>query len=191
MDITLRKSSVLQNSITSLLKEMDLSGKIVISMFEKDPEGILASAKQDFEALIGRRKALLDALYDLRVKTGKMNSISGIDDILAQMARVERDSQLLGQLQKNDTRDDPEIVASRLERMRTKEESSLSRFSGPDDTITMSVFEKEDIKGFQSKMRKLARMRQSLKDALAEMNARNVITLSEETVKTLEKEELI
>lgn len=194
MDISLRKAAALQLSITEALKRLRLDGSLTVSIYEADPEAKIAAARTEVTSAMGRRAGLLDALYDLRVRVGEANAKAGVDRLLAELARIERDVQLLSGLGQSPVRDAPEILSARISRLRTREEAPVGRFGTPQalpETIAMSVFDQADLDRFQSELRALTRRRQHVKDGLVELNARTTITPAAETVATLRAEELI
>jgi hypothetical protein len=194
MDISLRKSAALQLLITETLKRLRLDGALTLSIYEEDPEARIRTAREEFTETERRRGALLDALYDLRVRTGEANAGAGVDRLLAELARIERDVQFLTQMGQSQIRDAEGILSARIARMRTRDEAPVSRFGAPQalpETIQLSVFEQADLDRFQSDLRALTRRRQGVKDELVELNARTMISPSPETVATLRAEELI
>jgi len=194
MDISLRKAAALQLSISEALKRLRLDGSLIVSIYEADPEARISAARTEFSEAMRRREGLLDALYDLRIRVGEANARSGVDRLLAELARVERDVQLLTGLGQSPVRDAPEILSARIMRLRTREEAPVGRFGTPQaipETIAMSVFDPADQDRFQSDLRALLRRRQRIKDELVELNAKTTISPSGETLATLTAEELI
>jgi predicted O-linked N-acetylglucosamine transferase (SPINDLY family) len=192
MDISLRKAAALQISIAEALKALKLDTAVSVSIHEPDVQGRIEAANAAWKASWARRKALLDALYDIRKKVSEANQAAGVGDLLAHAARVEKDIQSLSDLVSVNVRESSEIISARIERMKTREDAPQSRFTGvPQDEIRVSLVDEAEKSAFESELRALKRTRQSLKDALLEANARAAIRLSVATVEILQAEELV
>lgn len=193
MEISLRKAAALQLAIGEALKELRLETVLHLSIYDRDPEGKLATEAAAWRAAMTLRTSLLDALYALRVKVGAANQASSVNDRLAELARLEKDLQVYTQLTRNPPRETPDILKARTERLRTREPAPAVRFgsSEPQEAIQVGLFSEGEIDGFKSELRRLTRRRQQIKDELLELNAATKITLDEQTVRTLQAEELI
>lgn len=193
MDISLRKAAALQLSIGEALKELPLDTSLTVSIYDQDPEAKISAKATTWASAMTRRAGLLDALYGVRVRMGAANQSAGVNDRLAELARLERDVQLYTQLARQEPREAPEILSARTERLRTREPAPTARFGGsePQETVEAGIFGQGDIDGFRSELRRLTRRRQTLKDELLELNASTRIGLDPAIVATLEKEELI
>jgi hypothetical protein len=192
MDISLRKAAALQVSIAEALKALKLDPSVSVSIHDPDVQGRIEAASDAFQAALARRKALLDALYDIRKKVAEANQSAGVSDLLAHAARVEKDIQSLSDLASVNTRESSGIISARIERMKTREDAPQTRFTGvPQDEIRVSLLDEAGKAGFERELRALKRTRQGLKDLLLEANARAEIRLSGATVEILQAEELV
>jgi hypothetical protein len=193
MEITLRKAAALQLAIGEALKELPLDTALTVSIYDQDPEAKLAAKASAWSNAMARRAGLLDALYGVRVRVGAANQSAGVNDRLAELARLERDIQLYTQLSRNEPREAADILKARTDRLRSREPAPTGRFGGAElqETVQAGLFGQEEIDGFRSELRRLTRRRQSLKDELLELNAATRIGLDPAIVATLEKEELI
>jgi hypothetical protein len=193
LEISLRKAAALQLAIGEALKELRLDTTLTLSIYDQDPEGKITTQVGAWRAAIAVRSELLDALYRLRAQVGAANQSAGVNDRLAELARLDKDVQLYTQLSREEPREAPEILSARTERLRTREPAQPARFgaSEPQETVRAGLFSQEDIDAFRSELRRLTRRRQQLKDELTELNASTRITIDESTVRTLKREELI
>jgi hypothetical protein len=194
MDISLRKAAALQLAINEALKLLRLSHGVTVSIYEEDPEGRVAAEAAGWTAALARRGSLLGALYQIRTRVGAANQAAGVDDRLAELARLEREVQFYTPLSQAEPREAPEILRARIQRLRTREEAPVGRFGGSQplpETVQVGLFGQVEIDGFRSELRRLTRTRQQLKDELLELNAGTRISLAPETVATLQREELI
>lgn len=192
MEISLRKAAALQLAIGEALKGLPLETGVTLSIYDPDPEARIAAQSAAWRAALTARSGLLDALYALRVRVGAANQAAGVNDRLAELARLEKEVQLHTQLAREEPREAPEILSARTERMRNREPAP-ARFvaSEPQETVRTGLLSREEVDGFQAELRRLTRRRQQLKDELLELNISTRITLDETTVRTLKSEELI
>jgi hypothetical protein len=193
MEISLRRAAALQLAIGEALKELRLETALTVSIYDKDPEARVAAEAGAWRAAMALRSDLLDALYALRTRVGAANQAAGVNDRLAELARLDKDVQLYTRLSHEAPREAPDILSARTERLRTREPAPPARFgvSEPQETVQVGLFGQEEVDAFRSELRRLTRRRQQLKDELTELNASTRITLDETTVRTLTQEELI
>jgi hypothetical protein len=193
MEITLRKAAALQLAIGEALKELPLDTALTVSIYDQDPEAKVSAKVSAWANAMARRAGLLDALYGVRVRMGAANQSAGVNDRLAELARLERDIQLYTQLSRNEPREASDILKARTDRLRSREPAPTGRFGGAElqETVQAGLFGQEEIDGFRSELRRLTRRRQNLKDELLELNAATRIGLDPAIVATLHKEELI
>ena len=81
------------------------------------------------------------------------------------------------------------VVAGKLDKVRNTE--AKSRIYGYGDTVDTGVFTADDISGFKAVVANLKKQKQSLQDAVLELNVRNEVTLADTTAKTLAAENLL
>lgn len=194
MDISLRKAAALQLAIGETLKQLRLGATLTLSIYEDAAEERVLAGSEAWAKTLARRGALLDALYAIRTRVGAANQTSGVDDRLAELARLEKDVQLYTTLAQSEPREAPEILKARTDRMRTREAAPLGRFGGVQEmpeTVQVGLFDAERIEGFRSELRRISRRRQQLKDELLELNAGTRVNLDPATVSTLQLEELV
>ncbi len=194
MEISLRKAAALQLALSEALKQLRLGTTLTLSIYEEAPEARIAAEADAWRATLTRREALLDALYAIRTRVGAANQTAGVDDRLAELARLEKDAQLYGTLAQAEPREAPEILKARTDRLRTREAAPVGRFGGVQEmpeTVQVGLFGADRIEAFRSELRRISRRRQTLKDELMELNAATRISLDPTTVATLRAEELI
>ncbi len=188
MKITLRKANALQNSINDALKHIDVKIKVSLNEFQ-DPEGVLAASASEAKKNLERKIALTNALFDIRAGVGAVNAVSGIDFKLTEIAHIEKQIQLYSAYVGVEAREPQSVIAGKLEKLRNTE--AKSRIYGYGDTVDSSVFTSEDIAGFKGAVANSKKQKQSLQDAVLELNVRNETTLNPGTVETLTAENLL
>lgn len=188
MKITLRKAAVLQNAINDALKQIDLKSEIALTEFHQ-PEAEIARAATEAKANIQRRWALNSALYSIRHRVAQANHESGVNGNLTAVAEVEKQIQFYTGLASKEVRESADVLAGKLRKI--GEQEGKSRIYGYGDTVNTSVFTAEDIADFKKTVSDLKKTKQQLQDTILEANVRTEITLSDETVATLQTEGLL
>jgi len=189
MKITLRKANALQAAINEALKELDLSTEVTINEFEK-PEEVLESARLRFNFSFEKRKSLLDALYEIRRNVANANSQSGINDVLAQVARLEADIKVHYHKSNTPEKTALNVLEGKLSKIRDRTESS-DYYRMRDDEVRSTFFCEEDVDFFKESTKRMKKEKQSLQDKLLELNVRTEIMLSDDTVGILEDEGIV
>ena len=187
MNITLRKANAIQASINEIVKGLTFETTVSVNEFQ-NPTTVISQTEEVFAKNLARRDSLLLSLFEIRKLVAKGNDVAGVNDMLADVAHLEKQIQFFNSLSTKHPKEDMAVIKGKLDKIRnTKEES---RMYGRDE-ITVSVLEKEDIAGFQQVVAQSKRAKQQLQDQLLEMNVRTEIPLSEQTVKTLTEEGII
>ena len=189
MKITLRKANALQNSINEALRHIDVKTKVSLNEFQ-DPEGVLAVSAAEAKKNIDRRVGLTNALYDIRGGVGYINSTAGVDEKLTEIARLEKQIQLYSAYVGVEVREAAAVIAGKLDKIRNNKDERRTIY-GYNDTVDTGVFTAEDVAGFKSVVANLKKQKQTLQDAVLELNVRNEIDLADATAKTLTAENLL
>jgi hypothetical protein len=189
MNISLRKASVLQNSINDAVKGIDLKGQVTLTEFH-NPIMEIDKATTLFKTNLSRRDALVRALYDIRKQVSAANSRAGVDDKLTEIASLEKQIQNYTALAGNEVREKEAVVLGKLDKIKNRKEDARSIY-GYENTVSTSVFTEEDIKGFKVFFSMAKKAKQKLQDEVLELNVRTDISLSADTVQTLMAEALL
>jgi hypothetical protein len=189
MNISLRKASALQNSINDAIKGIDLKGQVTLTEFHA-PIMEIDKATQEFKTNLHRRDALVKALYDIRKQVSAANHRVGVDDKLTEIAHLEKQIQNYTALAGNDVCEQEAVVLGKLDKIKNRKEDTRSIY-GFESTVTTSVFTEEDIKGFKVFVGLAKKAKQKLQDEVLELNVRTDISLSVDTVQTLNSEALL
>ena len=187
MKITLRKASVLQNAINDALKQIDIKSEVALTEFHQ-PEDEIARAATEARTNIQRRELLNHALYNIRQRVAEANNSAGVNRNLTEVAALEKQIQFYTGLAGKEVRQSADVLAGKLRKIA---ESKSERLYGYNDTVNSGVFTAEDIAGFKKTVSDLKKSKQQIQDTILELNVRTEITLSDETVATLQAEGLI
>lgn len=188
MKITLRKANAIQAAIVEAVERLDFDPEIRLNEFQ-DPEHEILQAYEDFIAKGDRREALLDALYDVRKQVARANVESGVSDVLADLARVEKDIRFYNFVNRVKPRVQGDVLRGKLEKL--KEQPEGRSIYGREDSVTTTIFHTADLDVLIQAQKTAKKQKQKLQDALLEANIRNEIELSNKTEETLLNEDLI
>jgi hypothetical protein len=188
MKLTLRKANALQNAIQDHIKTIDVTTTIALNEFQT-PATELNRARVTLVSNDVKRAKLTQALYRIRAQVGGANVTSGVSDLLAEAAYVDkRIGQLKGltdsKVSENDT-----VLTGKLDKLRNTE--AKSRLYGYGDTVDTGVLTEEQLEGFRADMRDLKKEKQRINDRVLELNVRTEIELADDVVSLLQDEQLI
>ena len=188
MQITLRKANALQNAIQEQIKTIDISLTVSLNEFQD----VALQVEKARATVIGsdqRRANLTMALYAIRGLVGKANAASGVSDHLAHAAYLDKRIGQLKGLSESTAVEAEAVLDGKLEKLRNTE--SKNRIYGYGDTVDSGVFTADDIAGFKAVVAHLKKQKQTLQDAVLELNVRNEVVLTLATETTLQAENLL
>lgn len=186
MKISLRKANALQLAISEMINDISINTMVEISPFENAME-VICSKRDELFQNMEKIETLRNILYDIRKKVSYANSTCGVDDILADIACIEKNIKSYYAISSsNALTPDESIIVGRLEKIRNRTEEVY----GP-ETITVSIVEKGHSELFKQKILSLKKDKQKLQDALLELNVKTEIILTDESVETLQIESLL
>ncbi len=188
MKLTLRKANALQNAIQEHTKTIEVTTSFSLNEFQ-DPVKELACAREGVVANDARRNKLTKALYGIRAKVGRANTESGVADLLADAAYIDKRMGQLKGLTEGKVAEDATVVAGKLQKLRDSD--SKSRIYGYGDTVDTGVLTPEQIEGYKAEMRNLKKEKQTINDKVLELNVRTEIELDADTVLLLQTEQLV
>ena len=187
MQISLRKANALQVAINESLKGLEFKSDVSINEFQ-DPEKEIELAKQKFDRNVQRRWNLISALYDIRTKVASANATNNIDNLLADLARIEKDLVFFAPFAKANVQTDLKVIGGKLEKISNRDGESYSFHSSE---VSTSIFADSDLEVFRSNLSLAKKKKQALQDALLEANVRTTIELAAGTVEVLKAEDII
>ena len=188
MKITLRKANALQNAIQDHIKTIEVKTSISLNEFQV-PTAELACAREGVVANDVKRAKLTKALYRIRASVGRANTESGVADLLAEAAYIDKRLGHLKGLTESKAVETDVVLEGKLQKLREAE--SKSRIYGYGDTVDTGVLTAEQIDGYKADMRDLKKEKQAINDKVLELNVRTEIELDAETVALLQAEQLV
>ena len=191
MNITLRKANAVQNSIQDTIKSIKVNLTVEINEFQSVEEA-LSKANNDLVEADGRRQRLTMALYNIRALVGTANAASGIATSLAKAAFIDKRIGQLEQLAGAGELTALDVIKGKLDKIKNdKGENSRRSIYGYNDTVSTSVLSAEQIAQAKAEVLSLKKQKQKLNDEVLELNIKTEIPLSDETVATLQAENLL
>jgi hypothetical protein len=188
MNITLRKANAVQLSINEMIKGLTFGTSVQLNEYE-DATAQIVAVRDVFETHRATRTKLVGALYEIRKAVAVANADAGINDMLAEVAMLEKEIQFYNTFATKTARLSDAVIAGKIEKI--KHTSEESRLYGRYDTVETGVFTKEEIEDFKRTVADLKRQKQKLQDTLLELNVRTEIQLDEETVRFLERADIL
>ena len=187
MQVSLRKANALQVAINEALKGLEFKSDVSINEFQ-NPAQEIELAKRKFDLNVQRRWNLISALYDIRTKVASANAENNIDNVLADLARIEKDLVFFVPFAKANVQTDLKVIGGKLEKIANREGESYSFHSSE---VSTSIFADSDLEVFRSNLSLAKKKKQALQDHLLEVNVRTTIELTTSTVEVLKSEDII
>lgn len=188
MNVTLRKASALQHSISEAIRGITIKSEVELTEFH-NAEQEIARIGVEVKINLGRRDALNSALYQIRRAVADANHVNGVNRKLTEIAELEKQIQFYTELAGKNVRESVEVVTGKLEKIRVSDPKS--RVYGYHDTVTTSVFTSDDVAGFKKIVGDFKRLKQKLQDEVLELNVRSEIVLDHDVVNTLKVEGIL
>jgi len=190
MNITLRKANAIQHSINEAIKNIKVDLSVELNEFQ-DIEITLQKANTELLVNDSRRQKLTMALYNIRALIGTANAASGINTTLAKAAFIDKRIGQLEELAKAAEMMSLEVIKGKLEKIKNSKDEGRRSLYGYNDTVTTNVLANEQIAQAKTEVLSLKKQKQKLNDEVLELNIKTEIPLSDDTVATLQAENLL
>lgn len=192
MKITLRKAHALQKELLNELRKLDFDTDVEITEFE-DPETKITQAVDVFEDQLEKRKDLLDTMYVIRKEVAKANSEKGVDQMLADVARLDNEIGFYNRVVNlTEPRVNGDVLKGKLEKIRKRDDTGESRIYGRSpDTVTTHIFNSDELERFETDLTEAKKLKQSFQDKLLEVNFQTEIELGDNEEAVLRAANLI
>lgn len=187
MRITLRKANALQAAIVEAVAGLELATDVAINEFEK-PTAKIEEAKSKFTTHMATRSKLMGVQYEIRRSVARANAEAGINDLLADVAMVEKDIGVYTRLAKVRPALDNDVIVGKLGKIKGRAED---QFYGREEHVQTSIFTEAEVEEFKTTLAALKKQKVSLQDSLLELNVQTEIELSDEAEKLLARAGII
>jgi hypothetical protein len=180
MELTLRKASAIQEVILTKINSIVINTVVSLNEFQ-DPKFVIDQAKNELLVALSNKVQLWDAFYEIRTELGKANSVSGVNSLLAELAKSEKLIQLYQAVAvKSSLQESLDVISGKLKKISTSNNESRYGYS---ESVSSGVM--ESIDEFTSHLNLLTKNKQSLNDKLLELNIKTRIKLTDKTVEVL------
>lgn len=190
MKITLRKANAVQLGINDIIKGLKFETAVSLNEFQ-DVDTVLMDTTTKFMANVDRRRALTDALHQIRLAVGSANSQAGIDSRLTTIAHLEKQIQFYAGIAQSEARESMDVVKGKLEKIKSRPADARSSIYGYNDNVATSLFAEADLAVFKNAVKDMKKAKQKLQDEVLEINVRTEIEVSESTAQVLTAEGLV
>ena len=187
MKLTLRKANAVQTAINEMIKGLDLGTTVALNEFEEVADQIDAVRTRFFAAMETRDK-LFASLYEIRKKVARANAESGINDMLADVAHLEKTIGFNTMLAGKGTQTALRVLNGELKK---QAEAGNDRYMYGRDGVSTAIFTDVEIADFHRNAARAKRTKQSLQDELLELNVQTQIELDEETQRFLAQADIL
>ena len=187
MNITLRKANAVQVSINDMIKGLSFDTSVRINEFEDHNEQINA-VRTVFDTHCATRAKLAGALFEIRKAVSVANAEAGINDMLADVAMLEKEIQFNNTFATQNARLSDAVIEGKIAKIKA---ADSDRYAYGNNDVTTTVFTKEEVDGFKRTVADLKRQKQKLQDTLLELNVQTEIELDADTARFLERADIL
>jgi hypothetical protein len=188
MKITLRKANALQTAIQDQIKTIEIATSVSLNEFQT-PEAELESARLALIQGDSRRDGLTKAMYAIRGAVGRANVASGVSDLLAQAAYVDKRIGHLKGFVESTVVENLDVIKGKLRKLADSEKNS--RIYGYNDTVNTGILAQDQLDAFRKNMLAFKKLKQEINDKVLELNVRTEIEIDADTLAVLQSEQLV
>jgi hypothetical protein len=186
MKISLRKANAIQNTVNDTIKGLDLNTQVTLNEFE-DVQDQIQAVRDRFWTNTDLRSRLTTALYEIRARVAQANAESGINDLLANAAYLEKQISYNNQMASRGVQTALRVLNGQVKKIAdARDDYSYSRR----DAVT-SIFTEQEVEQFRKDAADLKREKQHLQDRLLELNVQTEIELTASTADFLVKANIL
>lgn len=179
MFISLRKAAALQKEILNAIPSVNST--VGVSIYSENPIGDLVDQELAMLDAIALRASLMRALEEIRTATANVNMSSGIHDLVTRASFIDKDIAFVSGLATAATRSTDSVINGKIERAKAADPGHYNF----QEEVHFGVFSQESIESFTQALAVLKKEKVRIQDELLELNIKNNIHLSEDTVKVL------
>ena len=187
MNITLRKANAVQLSINEMIKGLTFETSVSVNEFE-DHSAQIEAVRDVFMTHTATRSKLVGALYEIRKAVARANADESINDMLAEVAMLEKEIQFNNTYATKAARLSDAVIEGKIAKLKDGKED---RYGYGREAVDTSIFTKAEVEDFKRTVADLKRQKQALQDTLLELNVQTEIELDEETARFLERADIL
>ena len=187
MKLTLRKANAIQAAINEAIKGLDLSTSLTLNEFEDVREQI-DTVRDRFWKDAATRNKLTMALYEIRASVAQSNASAGINDMLANVAYLEKQISHNSMLASKGAQTALRVLNGQVKKNADAKDEGFGY--NRRDVVT-SIFTEEEVAEFRKTAAEFKREKHRLQDTLLELNVRTEIELREGTAEFLKAADIL
>jgi hypothetical protein len=187
MKLTLRKANAVQAAINEAVKALDLNYTVTLNEFEEVTDQI-QTVRDRFWTQDAVRYNLMQALYEIRRKVATANASAGINDMLADVAALEKQIGYKTMLAGKGSQTALRVLNGQVKK---NAEVKDDVYSHSRRDVTTTIFTEAEIEQFRKDAASAKREKQKLQDQLLELNVQTEIELTEGTAVFLKTADIL
>jgi hypothetical protein len=190
VDVSLRKAAQIRTAIAGRIQAINLRPQVTLSVYDEHPYNTLRVAQQAFQADLALVTRLEDVLYAVRAAIGRANSEIGLDDLLAEKAKLDlRLARLQGVAQMVPPRQD--LVLAKLEVARAKLASPDGHLGYGEEEQAVFAVTEVDVVAAKAMMVLVKRDLRAIGNQLLDHNVRGTVAIPDEDYTFLQEQGVI
>ena len=193
MKISLRKADAIKREINTAMRDLFIRTQVTITEFE-DPETVIDAARKRSKENLAEWTALNAVFYEIRKKVNHANKLSGISDILADIAAIDARISVLREMTlENAQATNLGILEGRLKKIKdTPHDSGSHRYGGlSNEKIETGIFTGEEIETHKTEVQSNKKKIMKFKEKLLALNLSTEIELSGTAEAVLVKADIV
>lgn len=187
MKLTLRKANAVQHSINEMIKSLDLNTTVTLNEFV-DVKDQIQVVRDRFWTHAATRNKLMLSLYEIRQKVANANAAAGINDMLAEVAHLEKQIGHNTALASKGAQTALIVLNGQIKKQADTKEDAYGYHR---NAVVTSIFSEDEVETFRREAAEGKRQKQKLQDHLLELNVQTEIELEEGTALFLEKADIL
>ena len=187
MKLTLRKANAVQHSINEMIKSLDLNTTVTLNEFV-DVKDQIQVVRDRFWSHAATRNKLMLSLYEIRQKVANANAAAGINDMLAEVAHLEKQIGHNTALASKGAQTALIVLNGQIKKQADTKEDAYGYHR---NAVVTSIFSEDEVETFRREAAEGKRQKQKLQDHLLELNVQTEIELEEGTALFLEKADIL
>lgn len=195
MKLTLRAARKLETKITKHLEEtpVNVGAKVRVNSSADEVVKTLDSAQAKAKEEIADRVKLVEVKYSIRQKIADANHSAGINALITEKVQCEQKVNQIKAIVGTPARLSKDEIADTLKLGQTKLANGSQGRYGEDASVstTLSVFTQEELDAYKKDRVTSAKRIEAIEDQLTELNASTKVEVEDESVKLLQKYDLV
>lgn len=190
MKVSLRKANAIQLTINEEINSTPLETTVSIGRFDT-PQVVMTGAVSKLNDAYIKRIDLTKAIYAIRKLIASANQISGISDLLTDMAHIQATVKFSKPLSAvTQYAPDAAVLAAQHHDL-TEEKAPERGYGSRRDSISVALVEQKFAEQMKDQLIGLRKTQQTISDKILELNIKTEIELNEDTAMLLKQYSIV